>query len=105
MAVREYAGHKVAVDEDGFLVNRDEWDRDVAQAMADERGMGPLTPEHWKVIDFCRADAAEQGTSPGPRRIVAYAGVSMKDLFRLFPKGPGKLAALVAGIKKPTSCV
>ena len=29
----------------------------------------------------------------------------MKDLYRLFPKGPGKLASRIAGLPKPKSCL
>jgi tRNA 2-thiouridine synthesizing protein E len=29
----------------------------------------------------------------------------MKELYELFPKGPGKLAARIAGLPKPQSCV
>jgi len=29
----------------------------------------------------------------------------MKDLYALFPKGPGKLAAMVSGLPKPSSCI
>jgi tRNA 2-thiouridine synthesizing protein E len=31
--------------------------------------------------------------------------VTTKELFQLFPKGPAKLAALVAGIPKPKGCI
>ena len=48
---------------------------------------------------------AAQGQSPGPRRIVSGAGVAMKDLYELFPKGPGKLIARIAGVPKPKACL
>ena len=33
------------------------------------------------------------------------SGVNMKDLYQLFPKGPGKLAAKVSGLPKPQGCI
>ena len=77
----------------------------MAQAIADELGLGPLSEQHWTVIGFCREDAARNGAVPGLRRIAKSSGVSMKELYKLFPKGPGKLAARVSGLPKPRSCV
>ena len=52
-----------------------------------------------------REDAAREGQSPGLRRISKKSGVSMKELYKLFPKGPGKLAAKVSGLPKPQGCI
>lgn len=105
MTTATYAGQTVELDDQGYMVNASEWSREVAEAIASEAGI-ELTDEHWKVIDFCRADAAESGDAPGLRRISKQCeGVTMKDLYRLFPRGPGKLAARISGLKKPTGCV
>ncbi len=103
MPVREYAD--VQVDAEGFLVDPSQWTPEVAAALARDAGIDPLTPEHWKVIAFCREDAAREGQTPGLRRISKLSGVGTRELYELFPKGPGKLAALVAGLAKPTGCV
>jgi tRNA 2-thiouridine synthesizing protein E len=39
------------------------------------------------------------------RRIAKNSGIDMKSLYQLFPRGPGKLAARIAGLPKPKSCV
>ncbi len=104
MTTKSYAGHTVDVDADGFLLDPGQWSREVGEAIAGAADM-QLQPAHWKVIEFARQDFLKQGASPGPRRIVAGAGVSMKELYQLFPKGPGKLVAKVAGIPKPKSCL
>ena len=44
-------------------------------------------------------------TPPGLRRISKLSGVNMKELYQLFPKGPGKLAAKVSGLPKPQGCI
>jgi TusE/DsrC/DsvC family sulfur relay protein len=105
MTTLVYEGHKVDVNPEGFLLDSAQWSPAVAEAIAEEVGIAPLTERHWKVITFCREDAAREGQSPGLRRIAKLSGVDMKELYQLFPKGPGKLAARIAGLPKPTSCV
>lgn len=104
MPLREYGGQRVEVNDEGFLTNREQWTPGVAEAIAGEAGIS-LTPEHWKVITFCREDAAKEGQPPGLRRISKLSGVGTKELYALFPKGPGKLAARIAGLAKPQGCV
>jgi tRNA 2-thiouridine synthesizing protein E len=103
--VVELAGRPVHVDGEGFLVEREAWSREVAEALAHQAGIGELTDAHWKVIDFCREDAGETGAAPGLRRITQKLGTPPKELYALFPKGPGILAARLAGLGKPRSCV
>lgn len=105
MTVAEYAGAQIDVDPQGFLTDASQWNEEVAKDIAKQEGIGELTDQHWKVIHFMRKDYEEQGQSPGLRRITKQAGVSMKDLYQLFPKGPGKKAALIAGLPKPKSCI
>lgn len=106
MQVREIIpGKPVHFDLEGFLADRAEWTPELAEALARENGIS-LSPQHWKVITFCREDAARNGgLSPGLRRISQLASVPMKELYALFPKGPGKLAARIAGLPKPKSCL
>ena len=105
MPAVEYAGTTVDVNDEGFLTDKDQWNRDIAAAIADEVGIGPLTDKHWQVIEFCRSDTDEQGQPPGLRRISKLSGINMKELYQLFPKGPGKLAARVSGLPKPQGCI
>jgi len=93
------------LDAEGFLADPSQCSPELAQRLAAEAGLGPLTEQHWKVLTFCREDAAREGQSPGLRRIAKLSGIDMKELYQLFPKGPGKLAARIAGLPKPTSCV
>jgi TusE/DsrC/DsvC family sulfur relay protein len=105
MPAVEYNGVTVDVNEEGFLTDSGQWTPEVAEGLAAEVGINDLTDQHWKVITFCREDAAQQGTPPGLRRISKLSGVNMKDLYQLFPKGPGKLAAKVSGLPKPQGCI
>jgi TusE/DsrC/DsvC family sulfur relay protein len=105
MATREIAGKTVQVNEEGFLTVPAEWTKEIAVAIAKEEGIAELTEAHWKVIEFCRQDGLASGKSPTLRRITNQAGVSTKDLFALFPKGPAKKVARISGLGKPEGCV
>jgi tRNA 2-thiouridine synthesizing protein E len=95
----------VQLNPEGFLLDSRQWTPQLAEALALKAGIGRLTERHWKVITFCREDAAREGQPPGLRRIAKLSGVEMKELYQLFPQGPGKLAAMVAGLPKPQGCV
>ena len=104
MATKEIAGTTVELTDDGFLVDRGQWNRDVAAGIAADEGI-ELTDEHWKVLDFIIADYAEKQAVPGMRRMNKVGGIPTKDLYRLFPNGPIKKAARISGFPKPASCV
>ncbi len=99
-----FAGKVVAVNDEGFLENPDEWSEEIASAIARAEGI-ELTEQHWRVIKFMRAEYAEKGTGPTVRVLGKTSGVSIKELYLLFPKGPAKLAAKIAGIPKPRGCI
>ncbi len=105
MSVREIAGTTVHFDEQGFMSNPDEWNKMIAEILAAEIGITPLTDRHWKVIEFCREDFEERGDSPTLRRIMKVGGVPTKELYKLFPKGPAKKVAYVSGLGKPSGCI
>jgi tRNA 2-thiouridine synthesizing protein E len=104
MAAQTIAGYTVDVDEDGFLTSPEEWNREIAEAIAQDVGI-ELTDKHWEVIEFARSDNEAKGEPPGVRRITKQTGVSMREMYQLFPKGPGVLAARIAGLTKPKGCV
>ena len=105
MPMHEYAGAQIDINPEGFLVNASQWTPAVGEALAEEVGIAPLTERHWQVLNFCRDDTETQGQPPGLRRISKLSGVPMKELYQLFPKGPGKLAARIAGLPKPQGCI
>ena len=98
------AEREVHVNEEGFLTEYDEWDDDVAVALAANIGI-ELNDDHWKVIRFLREDFKAQGETPTLRRVTNEAGVPTKTLFQLFPKKPQKKMAYIAGVPKPAGCV
>ena len=89
---------------EGYLANRDDWSKELAQELAAKLGM-ELTEEHWKVISAARAIEGESGSSPGLRKISKRSETPIKLIYQLFPGGPAKLVAKLAGIPKPNSCL
>ncbi|MCL4456559.1 MAG: TusE/DsrC/DsvC family sulfur relay protein [Nitrospirae bacterium] len=54
MAVIEYAGGKVNIDDSGYLVNIDDWNEQVACALAEREGVDELTKERMDILKFIR---------------------------------------------------
>jgi len=105
MPTATYAGRTVTVNDEGFFENPDEWTEGMAPEIAKNEGINELTEPHWQVIKFMRAEYAEKGTGPTVRVLGKASGVSVKDLYQLFPKGPAKVVARIAGIPKPRGCI
>ncbi|MCU0509628.1 MAG: TusE/DsrC/DsvC family sulfur relay protein [Anaerolineae bacterium] len=106
MGTRTIAGVTVQVNDEGFLTNPAEWNKSIAAEIAKEEGIATLSDAHWKVIDYCRGEANKLGgKSPTLRQITVGTGVQTKELFGLFPKGPAKKVARIAGLGKPEGCV
>ena len=92
-------------NEEGFLVNPADWNKEIAIEIAKEEGIEALTDAHWNIIDFSRTNAESSGAAPTLRQITQGAGVPTKDLFKLFPKGPAKKVAKISSLGKPEGCV
>lgn len=95
----------LAFNEEGFMTDPNQWTKEIAEVLAKQEEVGNLTPEHWKIIDFCRQTGIASGKSPTLRQITTGTGISTKELFALFPKGPAKKVAKIAGLGKPEGCV
>ncbi len=100
-----YAGSAVEVDDEGFLLHPEQWTEAMAPEIAAQAGIEALSEDHWRVIKFMRAQYLEKGSSPTVRALGKTSGVSIKELYQLFPKGPAKLAAKIAGVPKPHGCI
>jgi TusE/DsrC/DsvC family sulfur relay protein len=94
----------IAFDADGFMTDANAWTPEIAKALATREGI-ELTERHWVVINYARAEFKAKGESPTLRNITKSTDVSTKEIYQLFPGGPGKIAAKVAGLKKPTGCI
>ncbi len=95
----------IELDKDGNLANRDDWNENIAQEFANMEGVGELNERHWIVINFMRKEFDAKGDAPSIRKLTKESGVSTKELYALFPKGPAKKAAKIAGLPKPKGCI
>lgn len=94
----------VDVDADGFLERPEQWTEEIGTQIAHEAGIAELTPRHWQVVLFMRERFLSTGTAPTIRALGKESGVSIKELYQLFPRSPVKLAAKIGGIPKPRGC-
>ncbi len=97
-------GVELECDDQGFLREPDYSDAAV-EVIAAAEGI-VLTPAHWEVINFQREQYREHGHTPNFRNMLKgmaeiRAGVDSKYLYDLFPMGPAKQAAKVAGLPQP----
>lgn len=92
-------------DAEGFYIHPEQWSEEIAPEIARENGISELTDRHWQVIRFMRTAYLENGAAPSIRTLGKASGVPIKELYQLFPKGPAKLAAKIAGIPKPRGCI
>ena len=96
----------IELNEDGFLVHPEEWDRAVAELLAkDQEGLETLTDEHWSVINYIRRYYLENDNAPMVRNLCKATQHSLKRIYELFPSGPAKGACKLAGLPKPDGCV
>lgn len=95
----------VAMDAEGFMTNPNQWTEEIAAVFAAEEGIATLTDRHMKVINFARSEFFRTGESPSLRTITKQSGVETKELYDLFPKGPAKKVARIAGLSKPKGCI
>jgi len=103
MAQKTIAGHAVEVNDEGYLLDASQWNREIAIEMAREDGI-ELTEKHFEVLEFLR-NANAKGETLTIRRVGKSGITDIKGLYDLFPKGPLKLSSKFAGIPKPASCV
>jgi tRNA 2-thiouridine synthesizing protein E len=105
MTTTSLAGINVELNDEGFLVDPSQWTEAMAVELARREGIEPLTERQWQVIRFMRSEFLAKGTGPSVRVLGKTSGVPIKELYQLFPKGPAKTAAKIAGIPKPKGCI
>lgn len=104
-------GTQVAVDQEGFLLDLNDWSEPVAEALAHAEDIS-LQPEHWEIIKVLREFYQEFQLSPATRPLIKYTALKLgpdkgnsMHLNRLFKGTPAKLAAKLAGLPKPSNCI
>lgn len=96
-------------DADSHLLELDEWDETVGQALAQQEGV-EMSDAHWEVVRFLRNYYMKHGRIPARKMTQvldsAYASKGgRKYLYRLYPKGPVTQASRIAGLPMPQQSV
>ncbi len=107
----EINGKNYETDEEGYLVNLGDWNKDVAEYIAKSENVN-MSLQHWEVVDFLRGYYDEYQIAPAVRVLTKAIGKKLgpekgnsQYLYELFPYGPAKQACKIAGLPKPTGCV
>ncbi|MGE4551658.1 MAG: TusE/DsrC/DsvC family sulfur relay protein [Desulfovibrionaceae bacterium] len=105
MAQIEFKGQKFEVDEDGFLLSFEQWSPEWVEYVKEQEGIAELSDDHKKVVEFLQDYYKKNGIAPMVRILSKVTGFKLKQIYELFPSGPGKGACKMAGLPKPTGCV
>ncbi len=97
-------GVDVETDDDGYLLEAD-YSNEAVEVIAAAEGIA-LNPDHWKIIDYMRDQFREHGHTPNFRNMLKevqefWPEADSKALYDLFPMGPAKQGAKVAGLPQP----
>ena len=98
---------RLARDEEGFLLDADDWHAGLVEPLAAESGL-PLTTERRAIIHYIR-DYYETNQSVPEARVVlkhmqrqwGREKGTRRYLYQLFPRGYGQQACKIAGMRKP----
>lgn len=96
-------------DSDGYLMNPDDWNEDIARKLASEWNDLMLEGAHFEIIDFMRRTFSQTQIIPDVRDVTKYLTesrgmdkkVAKQYLFELFPHGYMQQGCQVAGMRRP----
>ncbi len=60
----EYAGLKIILDDDGYLLDFNDWNNKVACALAEREGISELTDDRLEILKFIRQYYKQWGSYP-----------------------------------------
>ncbi len=105
------AGQSFAIDKEGYLEHLDDWNKEVAFALADSIAI-TLDDRHWEIIVAIRSFYTQYQHSPAMRPLVKYIKKTVSEdkgtsiyLMSLFPGSPAKHCAKIAGLPRPANCL
>ncbi len=93
------------LDNDGFMTEILSWNRETAEELAERNDIGPLTDEHWKIIDYVRNYYLKYSVGPPVVKIGKATGLTPKRICCLFQCGVARGAYRLAGLPRPGGCV
>ena len=93
------------LDTEGFMTDAAGWSRGIADELADRNDLGPLTADHWLIIEFVRDFYHETGEGPPIVKIARATGLTSDRICTLFPCGIARGAYRLAGLPRPSGCL
>lgn len=100
----EFNGKSIEIDKNGYLVNAEDWSKELAEHVAQSEGI-TLTQKHWDLLEYLRDEYFNNNaTQPNTRHICKAmsdkwgTSVAQKDVYDLFPKDPSKQGGRIAGL-------
>jgi TusE/DsrC/DsvC family sulfur relay protein len=94
-------------DEEGFLLDANDWHPGLVEAFAAEDGL-ELTPERRTIIEYVRNYYESNFSVPEARVLLKHMEsiwgkerATRRYLYQLFPRGYGQQACKIAGMRKP----
>jgi TusE/DsrC/DsvC family sulfur relay protein len=110
MRMIKFKGESISLDEDGYLLNRDDWTEDLGRYLCESDGIA-LTDRHWEIILFMRTYNLQYKMNPMPRIIIKELNrrspenkYNVRYLYELFPDTPTHRLCRYAGIPQPLGC-
>jgi tRNA 2-thiouridine synthesizing protein E len=100
---RTIASRNVTVNEEGYLTDFNQWDKEIGSSLAAEANI-EMTPRHWEVIQYLQSEF-KKDIPLSIRKIGKSGVVDIKEFYALYPIAPLKTASKIAGIPKPASCI
>ena len=111
----EVNGKVIETDEEGFLVDLNDWDNEVMNALINQHekdGHKPLSETAIGLVEYCRQFYEEQKKHPTMHQMVKELGMRntgkfteaeeyKKFLYEMFPHGPTQKLAKLAGLPNP----
>jgi len=73
-------------DSNGYLIEPDHWDAELAEELARQDGIAELTAKHWQVIDIVRDGYFSIGALPVMRLVCRAAGLDPSRGHELFSR-------------------
>ena len=103
--------NKLKLDTQGYLLDLNHWNEEVAQTLAAQEGI-TLTEDHFAILHFMREHYKTFLLIPPNRLLVKTIRVKLGEekgnsryLNQLFPGGIAKQGSKLAGLPKPLHCI
>jgi len=101
----EVGDKEISLDNDGFMLDPQKWDDEVACTIATDEGIEEMSDEHWAIVNFIRDYWKKHDLAPPVRMICQELGMGVRQIYKLFTSGLARGACRIAGLPKPDGCV